>query len=47
MALGAYEGRNRNMGAHIVYMENQAESNLTLVEIPKYRGIGLIDRLWY
>ena len=40
VALGAYEVRNGNMGVHIVYMESQAESTLTLVEIPKYRGIG-------
>ena len=40
VALGAYEVPNGNMGVHIVYMESQAESNLTLVEIPKYRGIG-------
>lgn len=39
-ALAAYEVRNGNMGVHIVYMESQAESNRTLVEIPKYRGIG-------
>ena len=40
VALGAYEVRNRTMGVHIVYMEGQAESNRTLVEAPKYRGIG-------
>lgn len=40
VALGAYEVRDGNMGVHIVYMESQAESNLTLVETPKYRGIG-------
>lgn len=40
VALGAYEVRDGTMGVHIVYMESQAESNLTLVEIPKYRGIG-------
>lgn len=40
VALGAYEVRDGNMGVHIVYMESQTESNLTLVEIPKYRGIG-------
>lgn len=40
VALGAYEVRERTMGVHIVYMESQAESNPTLVKIPKYRGIG-------
>ncbi len=40
VALGAYEVRDGNMGVHIVYMESQAESNRTLVESPKYRGIG-------
>lgn len=34
VALGAYEVRNGNMGVHIVYMESQAESNLTLVGYP-------------
>ena len=40
VALGAYEVRDGTMGVHIVYMESQAESNRTLVEVPKYRGIG-------
>ena len=40
VALGAYEVRDGKLGVHLVYMEGQAESNLTIVEIPKYRGIG-------
>ena len=42
VALGAYEVRNGNLGVHIVYLESQAESNLTLTEAPKYRGIGRV-----
>ena len=40
VALGAYEVREGNLGVHIVYMESQAESNPTLAETPKYRGVG-------
>lgn len=40
VALGAYEVRNGTMGVHVIYMESQAESNRTLVETPKYGGIG-------
>lgn len=40
MALGGYEVRDGTMGIHIVYIESQAESNLPLLGIPKYRGIG-------
>ena len=40
VALGAYEINEDVVTVHIVYMESQAESNLTLVEIPKYRGLG-------
>ena len=40
VALGAYEVRNGTMGVHVVYMESQAQSNPTLVETPKYGGIG-------
>lgn len=46
VALGAYEIRERNMGVHIVYMESQAESNLTLTDTPKYRGIGRALVAW-
>ena len=40
MALGAYEISEDVVTVHIVYMERQAQSNPTLCERPKYRGIG-------
>ncbi len=39
-ALGVYEIGEDVVAVHIVYMEIQAESNLTLCKEPKYRGIG-------
>ncbi len=40
IALGAYEIIEDVIAVHIVYMESQSESNPTLSEHPKYRGIG-------
>jgi len=40
VALGAYELGESSVAVHIVYMESQAESNKTLVSLPKYLGIG-------
>ena len=40
VALGAYEISEDVVTVHIVYMESQAQSNPTLCERPKYRGIG-------
>lgn len=40
VALGAYELGENSVVVHIVYMESQAESNRTLVSLPKYLGIG-------
>ena len=40
MALGVYEISEDVVTVHIVYMESQAQSNPTLCERPKYRGIG-------
>ena len=40
VALGVYEISEDVVTVHIVYMESQAQSNPTLCERPKYRGIG-------
>lgn len=40
IGLGAYEICKDVIAIHIVYMESQAQSNPTLCESPKYRGIG-------
>lgn len=40
VALGAYEIGEDVVAVHIVYMESQAQSNPTLTEVLKYRGIG-------
>ena len=40
VALGAYEISEDVVTVHIVYMDSQAQSNPTLCERPKYRGIG-------
>lgn len=40
VALAVYEIGEAVVAVHIVYMESQAQSNPTLSEEPKYRGIG-------
>lgn len=47
IALGAYEIIEDVIAVHIVYMESQSESNPTLSEHPKYRGIGRAGCLWH
>lgn len=42
VALGAYEVKANQLVVYIVYMESQPESNPTLTDDRKYRGIGKV-----